>query len=71
VHVAYSETLAAARLKDIARALVPGGAYLFQPQRMDSARKLRAQLLAAGFSAVRFPAFFAIFPRRELVAAVR
>jgi hypothetical protein len=71
VHVAYSEALASARLKDIVRSLAPGGAYLFLPQRAHTARKLREELLAAGFSSVRFPAFFAVFPRKELIAAIR
>ena len=71
VHVAYSESLLGGRLKDIARALVPGGAYVFRPARAHTARTLRQALLAAGFTAVRFPAFYAVFPRRELVAAIR
>lgn len=71
VHVVYSERLAGARLKDIARSLAPGGAYLFLPQRASTARQLREELLAAGFSSVRFPAFFAVFPRKELIAAIR
>ncbi len=71
VNVAYSETLEAARLGEIARCLAPGGAYLFQPLRTQTARKLREVLTGAGFSAVRFPAFFAVFPRKDLVAAIR
>lgn len=71
VDVAFSEVLAASRLGEIARCLKPGGAYLFRPLRSQTARGLRAQLCGAGFSAVRFPAFFAVFPRKDLVAAVR
>ena len=71
VHVAYTETLASGRLKEMARCLAAGGTYLFHPQRIHTARRLRDELLQAGFSAVRFPAFFAVFPRRELIAAVR
>lgn len=71
VHVAYSETLEAARLKEILRCLAPGGAYLFRPLRAHTARQLREALLGAGFSSVRFPAFFAVFPRKELIAAIR
>jgi hypothetical protein len=71
VDVAYSETLAAARLKEILRCLSPGGAYLFRPLRSQTARGLRETLLGAGFSSVRFPAFFAVSPRKELIAAIR
>jgi hypothetical protein len=71
VHVAYTETLASGRVKEIARCLAAGGVYLFRPQRTHTARRLRDELLAAGFSAVRFPAFFAVFPRKELIAAVK
>jgi hypothetical protein len=71
VHVAYSETLAAGHLKELVRCLAPGGVYLFRPQRAHTARKLRDELLRAGFSAVRFPVFFAVFPRSELIAAVK
>jgi len=71
VHVAFSETLAAGRLGQVARALAAGGVYLFGPQRIHTARALREELLGAGFASVRFPAFFAVFPRKELVAAIR
>ena len=71
VHVAYSETLANGRLGDIARCLAKGGVYLFRPLRVQTAKALRAELTAAGFSAVRFPAFFAVFPRKDFVAAVK
>jgi hypothetical protein len=71
VHVAYSESLASGRLKELVRCLAPGGVYLFRPQRVHTARGMRDELRAAGFSAVRFPAFYAVFPRNELIAAVR
>jgi len=71
VHVAYSEALAGGRLKEILRCLAPGGAYLFQPLRSQTARKLREELTGAGFSSVRFPAFYGVFPRKEMVIAVR
>jgi hypothetical protein len=71
VHVAYSETLASGRLGDIARCLGKGGVYLFRPLRTQTARLLRKELADAGFSSVRFPAFFAVFPRKDLVAAVK
>lgn len=71
VDVAYSETLASGRLAEIARCLCAGGVYLFRPLRLHTARRLREELLGAGFVAVRFPAFFSVFPRKELVAAIR
>jgi len=71
VHVAFSEALATGRLAEIARCLSVGGVYLFRPQRIHTARVLRDQLLGAGFNSVRFPTFFSVFPRKELVAAIR
>jgi hypothetical protein len=71
VDLAFSDTLAGGRLADILRCLKAGGAYLFRPLRGQSARSLRDTLRGAGFSAVRFPAFFAVFPRKDLVAAVK
>lgn len=71
VNVAFSEALAGGRLADIARCLCVGGVYLFRPLRSHTARRLREELLGAGFNSVRFPAFFSVFPRKELVAAIR
>ncbi len=71
VDVAFSEALQPRRLHAIARALRKGGAYLFRPQKSDSAPALRAELSRAGFSSVRFPPFFRVFPRRNLVAGFK
>jgi hypothetical protein len=70
VTVAFSETVQLARLADIRRTLAPRGVYLFHPRKAHTARRLREELLEAGFASVRFPSFFAVFPRRELVAAI-
>lgn len=71
VDVAFSETLACGRIAEVLRCLKPGGAYLFRPLRGQGARELREALRGAGFASVRFPAFFAVFPRKDFVAAVR
>ena len=71
VDVAFSETLQPARLGALARALKKGGAYLFRPQKSDSAAGLRAQLARAGFPLVRFPPLFRVFPRNNLIAGFR
>jgi hypothetical protein len=71
VDVAFSQNLEPGRLAAVARALAKGGRYLFLPRKHDSAARLRDQLVQAGFSFVRFPPFFGVFPRRNLIVGIK